>query len=56
VSTPLHWEELEERLDPRDYGMSEALARIERKADLLRPVLEEPQALAPARRALAHLR
>ena len=55
VSTPLRWEELEEGLDPRSHGMAEALARIEQEGDLLRPVLEEPQALAPARRALARL-
>jgi bifunctional non-homologous end joining protein LigD len=56
VSTPLRWEELTEELSPRDLGMAEALARIEHDGDLFRPVLEEPQALAPARRELARLR
>ena len=55
VSTPLRWEELTGDLEPRDFGMAEALERIERHGDLFLPVLEEPQALAPARRALAKL-
>ncbi|MGH3023722.1 MAG: non-homologous end-joining DNA ligase [Gaiellaceae bacterium] len=56
VSTPLRWEELTEDVTPRDFGRAEALARLERHGDLFLPVLEEPQALAPARRALARLR
>jgi bifunctional non-homologous end joining protein LigD len=56
VSMPLRWEELTEDVSPRDFGMAEALARIERHGDLFRPVLEQAQALAPARRALARLR
>jgi bifunctional non-homologous end joining protein LigD len=56
VSTPLRWNELTEDVSPRDFGMAEALLRIERHGDLFRPVLDEPQALAPARRALARLR
>jgi bifunctional non-homologous end joining protein LigD len=56
VSTPLRWEELTENVSPRDFGMAEALQRIERHGDLFRPLLDEPQALAPARRALAQLR
>jgi bifunctional non-homologous end joining protein LigD len=55
VSTPLRWEELTENVRPRDFGIAEALERIERHGDLFRPVLEEPQALAPARKALAKL-
>jgi bifunctional non-homologous end joining protein LigD len=55
VSTPLRWEELTEKITPRSFGMSEALARVKRHGDLFAPVLEEPQALAPARRALAAL-
>ena len=55
VSTPLHWEELTEDVTPRDFGMAEALDRLERHGDLFRPVLEEPQALAPARRELERL-
>jgi bifunctional non-homologous end joining protein LigD len=56
VSTPLRWEELTEDVAPRDFGMAEALQRVERHGDLFRPVLDEPQALAPARRALERLR
>jgi bifunctional non-homologous end joining protein LigD len=55
VSTPLHWEELTEDVTPRDFGMAEALDRLERQGDLFRPVLEEPQALAPARGELERL-
>lgn len=56
VSTPLRWKELTEDVSPRDFGMIEALARIERHGDLFRPVLDAPQALAPARRELAQRR
>jgi bifunctional non-homologous end joining protein LigD len=56
VSTPLGWKELTEDVSPRDFGMAEALRRVERHGDLFRPVLDELQALAPARRALARLR
>jgi len=56
VSTPLRWEELTEDVSPRDFGMAEALARVERRGDLFRPVLDEPQALGPAKRELARLR
>jgi bifunctional non-homologous end joining protein LigD len=55
VSTPLRWNELTEDVSPRDFGMAEALLRIERHGDLFRPVLDEPQALAPARRELERL-
>jgi bifunctional non-homologous end joining protein LigD len=55
VSTPLRWEELTDDVEPRDFGMTEARERIERHGDLFLPVLDEPQALAPARRALAKL-
>jgi bifunctional non-homologous end joining protein LigD len=56
VSMPLRWEELTEDVSPPDFGMGEALARIERHGDLFRPVLDAPQALAPARREFARLR
>ncbi len=52
VSTPLRWEELDERLDPRSLGMREALERLERHGDLFEQVLHG-QALGPALRALA---
>ena len=53
VSTPLRWEELTEQVRPRDFGLREALERIERHGDLYEPVLAGGQALARALRALA---
>ncbi len=50
VSTPLHWEELGEKVRPRDFGMREALARVEKHGDLFEPVLQGGQALGPALR------
>ncbi len=52
VSTPLRWEELTEQVRPRDFGLREALERIERHGDLYEPVLAGGQALARALRAL----
>ena len=52
VSTPLRWEELGERVRPRDFGMREALERIERHGDLFEPVLRGRQALGPGLRRL----
>ena len=52
VSTPLHWEELGEKVRPRDFGMREALARVEKHGDLFEPVLQGGQALGPALRSL----
>ncbi|HXZ58087.1 MAG TPA: non-homologous end-joining DNA ligase [Gaiellaceae bacterium] len=50
VSTPLRWEELHEKVRPRDFGMREALLRVERDGDLFEPVLKGGQALGPALR------
>jgi bifunctional non-homologous end joining protein LigD len=52
VSTPLRWEELGEKVRPRDFGMREALRRVEEHGDLFAPVLEGGQALGPALRKL----
>jgi bifunctional non-homologous end joining protein LigD len=52
VSTPLRWEELTEKVRPRDFGMREVLERIEREGDLYEPVLQGGQALGPALRSL----
>ncbi len=52
VSTPLRWEELTDDVRPRDFGMSEALARIEQHGDLYEPVLRGGQALGAALRSL----
>ncbi len=50
VSTPLRWEELGPKVRPRDFGMREALERVEKHGDLFEPVLQGGQALAPALR------
>ncbi|HVD12220.1 MAG TPA: non-homologous end-joining DNA ligase [Gaiellaceae bacterium] len=52
VSTPLRWEELGEKVRPRDFGMREALERVDRHGDLFEPVLKGGQALGPALRQL----
>ena len=52
VSTPLAWEELTDAVRPRDFGMAEALARIERLGDLFEPTLRGGQSLGPALRSL----
>ena len=52
VSTPLRWEELGEKVRPRDFGRREALQRVERHGDLFEPVLRGGQALGPALRRL----
>jgi bifunctional non-homologous end joining protein LigD len=52
VSTPLRWEELGEKVSPRDFGMREALGRVEKHGDLFEPVLQGGQALGPALRQL----
>jgi bifunctional non-homologous end joining protein LigD len=52
VSTPLRWEELTGGISPRDFGMAEALERIERLGDLYEPTLRGGQALGPALRSL----
>jgi bifunctional non-homologous end joining protein LigD len=52
VSTPLRWKELGEKVRPRDFGMREALARVEKHGDLFEPVLKGGQALGPALRQL----
>jgi len=52
VSTPLRWEELSERVRPRDFGRREALDRVAKHGDLFEPVLKGGQALGPALRRL----
>jgi bifunctional non-homologous end joining protein LigD len=55
VSTPLRWEELTPTVRPRDFGMKEALQRIDEHGDLYAPVLEDPRPLAPAAKKLEQL-
>src|SRR6266567_3633096 len=52
VSTPLRWEELGEKVRPREFGMREALQRVERDGDLFEPVLKGSQGIAQALRQL----
>jgi bifunctional non-homologous end joining protein LigD len=52
VSTPLHWEELTEKVRPRDFGRREALDRVAKHGDLFEPVLGGGQALGPALKKL----
>jgi bifunctional non-homologous end joining protein LigD len=52
VSTPLGWKELTDDVRPRDFGMREALDRVQRHGDLYEPVLRGGQSLGPALRAL----
>jgi bifunctional non-homologous end joining protein LigD len=52
VSTPLRWEELHEKVRPRDFGRREALDRLQRHGDLFEPVLGGGPALGPVLRKL----
>ena len=55
VSTPLRWEELGENVRPRDFGMREALDRVERHGDLFEPTIRGGQSLGPVLRELRRL-
>ncbi|HEY9283596.1 MAG TPA: non-homologous end-joining DNA ligase [Pyrinomonadaceae bacterium] len=49
VSAPVTWDEVERaRITPRDFTITNVLARIKRKGDLFRPVLESRQSLTRA--------
>ena len=48
VATPLRWDELNERLDPRSFTPSTVLERVERDGDLHAPLLQLRQRLGPA--------
>jgi len=52
VSTPLRWEEVDERLDPAAFTMEAVLERVARVGDLYAPVLTTRQSLGAALRAL----
>ncbi len=52
VSTPLRWEEVNERLDPAAFTMDAVLARVGRHGDLFAGVLGLRQRLGPALRSL----
>jgi bifunctional non-homologous end joining protein LigD len=55
VSTPLRWEELTADIRPRQFGMADALDRLDHHGDLFAPVLEDPRPLAPALKKLERL-
>jgi bifunctional non-homologous end joining protein LigD len=48
VSTPLRWNEVNEKLDPADFTMEVVLGRIRRGGDLFAPVLHGGQSLGAA--------
>src|SRR3954454_3269113 len=52
VSTPLHWDELIDGVRPRDFSFKVVLDRVAARGDVVAPVLEDPQPLAGAQRAL----
>lgn len=53
VSTPLRWDEVDERLDPLRFTPAEVLRRVERHGDLFAPVLRGTQRLEDALARLA---
>jgi bifunctional non-homologous end joining protein LigD len=52
VSTPLRWDEVNDKLDPRDFTMDVVRSRIEQHGDLFEPVLHGRQSLSAALRAV----
>jgi bifunctional non-homologous end joining protein LigD len=52
ISTPLHWDEVNEKLDPSIYTMEVVLARLDRHGDLHEGVLKTKQRLGAALGAL----
>jgi bifunctional non-homologous end joining protein LigD len=52
VSTPLRWDEVTPKLDPRRFTMEAVLQRVEREGDLFEPVLRGGQSLGAALRSL----
>ena len=52
VSTPLRWDEVNEKLDPRQFTMDVVRSRIEEHGDLFEPVLHGRQSLSQALKAV----
>jgi bifunctional non-homologous end joining protein LigD len=52
VSTPLRWDEVNEKLDPRELTMDVVRSRIAEHGDLFEPVLHGRQSLGAALRAV----
>ena len=48
VSTPLRWDEVNEKLDPLDFTMDAVRGRIEKHGDLFEPVLHGKQSIGKA--------
>jgi bifunctional non-homologous end joining protein LigD len=56
VSTPLRWDEVNEKLDPRAFTMDVVRQRIEEYGDLFEPVLNGRQSLTAALQAVRRSR
>ena len=52
VSTPLRWDEVNEKLNPAVYTMDVVLARVEQHGDLFEGVLSSKQSLAAALKSI----
>jgi bifunctional non-homologous end joining protein LigD len=52
VSTPLHWDEVNEKLNPAIYTMEVVLSRVEQHGDLFEGILTTRQRLAEALKSL----
>ncbi|TMK77093.1 MAG: DNA ligase D [Actinobacteria bacterium] len=52
VSTPLRWDEVNEKLDPAAFTMETVLGRVEQHGDLFEGVLKTTQSLSAALKAL----
>jgi bifunctional non-homologous end joining protein LigD len=52
VSTPLRWDEVNEKLDPSIYTIETVLDRLDRRGDVFADVLRTKQHLGPALRTL----
>lgn len=48
VSTPLDWDELSSKIEPRDFHIGNLPERVTRLGDLFRPILTDPEDLLPA--------
>ena len=48
ISTPLRWEELDERLDPIDFNLDTVPDRLEELGDIWGPVMKKPNSFARA--------
>ena len=52
VSTPLRWDEVNEKLDPREFTMEVVQSRIDQHGELFEPVLRGRQSLSAALKAV----